>query len=668
MSVYTSIYTGSQIDARLGYVGQNLKTTALPSFVGLTLSGLTATTVPYLNGSNALTSSAVTPTELGYLSGVTGAIQTQLNAKQATITVGATTILSSNLTASRVLISDGSGKVSASAVTATQIGYLSNVTSDIQTQINNITNIDVFTPRGVIDCSGNPNYPAGNAGDTYRCSVAGKIGGISGKVVEVNDIISCWKDTTVSGNEATVGTYWTVTQTNLDGAIIGPISATDNAICRFDSTTGKLIQNSNITIDDSGVINLSNLTASKMLTLDANKNIVSSYDLNQNLATTSSPAFSTLALGGSSAISNYGISIYRVINDTNDIRGVSITDASNVTSSASINKYGISYNNNASYVTSGQTNSGEWAGISISNYVNSTDHQGTLNKQIGFSSDVGIISCGTGGTVTNSYGFKSYIYCKDVDATILNAYLYHGFYSGSEGTITNKWGLYLSEEAKNQISGHLNIGSGTISNWDSTYKAIEFYGSSIMGHNSSRYISINSNYYFDGTDKYKYTDKAATYICGNGQHIFKVASSGTAGNTITWLDALTVDNSGNSIFGGAITSKTPTGIANVLTLDTTDTIGSGGHAMYLRGCNNGTQMWYLGYSLSVTNDLYLLNGDANGSLILGANYATGLTIDKNGYAYFSSRFACNGAVPQAKQTATDLAGVITALQNIGILN
>jgi hypothetical protein len=42
-------------------------------------SGLTATTVPYLDASKNLTSSAVTPTELGYLSGVTSAIQTQIN-------------------------------------------------------------------------------------------------------------------------------------------------------------------------------------------------------------------------------------------------------------------------------------------------------------------------------------------------------------------------------------------------------------------------------------------------------------------------------------------------------------------------------------------------------------------------------------------------------------
>lgn len=36
------------------------------------------------------------------------------------------------------------------------------------------------------------------------------------------------------------------------GDVVGPASSTDNAITRFDSTTGKLLQNSNWTIDDNG--------------------------------------------------------------------------------------------------------------------------------------------------------------------------------------------------------------------------------------------------------------------------------------------------------------------------------------------------------------------------------------------------------------------------------
>lgn len=40
------------------------------------------------------------------------------------------------------------------------------------------------------------------------------------------------------------------------GDVIGPASSTDNAIVRFDSTTGKLIQNSASTMDDSGTLTL----------------------------------------------------------------------------------------------------------------------------------------------------------------------------------------------------------------------------------------------------------------------------------------------------------------------------------------------------------------------------------------------------------------------------
>jgi len=41
-------------------------------------------------------------------------------------------------------------------------------------------------------------------------------------------------------------------QTTTNGDVVGPASATDNAVARFDGTTGKLIQNSVTTIDDTG--------------------------------------------------------------------------------------------------------------------------------------------------------------------------------------------------------------------------------------------------------------------------------------------------------------------------------------------------------------------------------------------------------------------------------
>jgi hypothetical protein len=127
---------------------------------------------------------------------------------------------------------------------------------DITDGVISVTIGDAMGYKGAIDCSENPNYPAANAGDVYKVSVAGKIGGASGPNVESGDILLCDTDSTAAGNHATVGSHWGIQQVNIDGAVIGPASATDNAIARFDSTTGKLIQDSLATVDDSGSMNI----------------------------------------------------------------------------------------------------------------------------------------------------------------------------------------------------------------------------------------------------------------------------------------------------------------------------------------------------------------------------------------------------------------------------
>ncbi|MET4263898.1 hypothetical protein ABIA95_000165 [Bradyrhizobium sp. LA8.1] len=105
---------------------------------------------------------------------------------------------------------------------------------------------DAMVFKGATDCSGNPNYPAANRGDTYRVSVAGKIGGASGVVVEVGDIFICNTDGTASGNQATVGSSWNVIQTNIDGAVTGPASSTSGNIASFNGTSGKTIQDTGL--------------------------------------------------------------------------------------------------------------------------------------------------------------------------------------------------------------------------------------------------------------------------------------------------------------------------------------------------------------------------------------------------------------------------------------
>lgn len=99
----------------------------------------------------------------------------------------------------------------------------------------------VMVFRGVIDCSANPNYPAASAGDVYKVSVAGKIGGGSGITVEVGDTMFCIT-TAAAGNQATVGADWNIVQENIDGAVTGPASAVDQRIAIFNGTTGKIIE------------------------------------------------------------------------------------------------------------------------------------------------------------------------------------------------------------------------------------------------------------------------------------------------------------------------------------------------------------------------------------------------------------------------------------------
>jgi hypothetical protein len=123
----------------------------------------------------------------------------------------------------------------------TQVATTAMVQSAISTYV---AAQDVQVLKGVIDCSANPNYPAADAGHTYRVSVAGKIGGASGIDVEPGDILLCLTDSTSAGNHATVGTAWNITQVNIVGAVTGPASSTSGNIATFNGTGGKVVQDS----------------------------------------------------------------------------------------------------------------------------------------------------------------------------------------------------------------------------------------------------------------------------------------------------------------------------------------------------------------------------------------------------------------------------------------
>lgn len=135
---------------------------------------------------------------------------------------------------------------------------------------------NAFRYVGVIDASTNPNYPAGNAGDVYKISVAGRIGGASGPAVEVGDTVTLLVDNSVAGNHATVGANWIITQTNIDGAVVGPASSVSGDFLTFSGTTGKVVGDSGVSLE-TDVTLASNSNARVPSTLAVRAYMVATY-------------------------------------------------------------------------------------------------------------------------------------------------------------------------------------------------------------------------------------------------------------------------------------------------------------------------------------------------------------------------------------------------------
>lgn len=97
----------------------------------------------------------------------------------------------------------------------------------IKTYVDNAVT-GLFDFKGSTNCSSNPNYPVALKGDAYVVSTAGKIGGASGKSVDVGDVYVASADN-AGGTEAAVGTSWFVLEHNLVGALLSANNLSDVA-------------------------------------------------------------------------------------------------------------------------------------------------------------------------------------------------------------------------------------------------------------------------------------------------------------------------------------------------------------------------------------------------------------------------------------------------------
>jgi hypothetical protein len=191
------------------------------------------------------------------------------------------------ITASRALISDANGLPTHAVTTATELGYVNGVTSAIQTQID--------------------GKQAGDADLTAIAALSGT------NNIYYRSAANTWTSVTVgSGLSFSSGTL-SASGGGGSGDVVGPASATDNALALFDGTTGKLIKNSvflgsatQITVPDGAGIVIG----------DATKQTVGSAYEFQVLGTTSADAGALIGMYSTTDASFGALNIYKSANAT----------------------------------------------------------------------------------------------------------------------------------------------------------------------------------------------------------------------------------------------------------------------------------------------------------------------------------------------------------------
>jgi hypothetical protein len=89
-----------------------------------------------------------------------------------------------------------------------------------------------------------------------------------------------------------------------------------------------------------------------------------------------------------------------------------------------------------------------------------------------------------------------------------------------------------------------NVGIGVTPSAWATLLPVQIKNGYVAGYLNRMYVGAN-NYYDGSNSRYIATDYATRYYQNAGQHIWETAASGTAGNVITFTQAMTLDASGN---------------------------------------------------------------------------------------------------------------------------
>jgi len=229
---------------------------------------------------------------------------------------------------------------------------------------------------------------------------------------------------------------------------------------------------------------------------------------------------------------------------------------------------------------------------------------------------------------------------------------------GTVGTSSNhSLQLRTNNTTKATLDSSGNLGLGvTPSAWGGTFRTLQFTGAASIGGTTDPSLQVSQNAYYNGTNWiYSTTAAASNYNQAGGAHAWRTAASGTAGNAITFTQAMTLDASGNLGIG----TTSPANKLDVRTSGTNDVAfivtSSGGGSLIKFSDGNTSVNPKMGAN---ANDLVFATNtsgsaterariDSSGNLLVGATAVVGserLNVTANTGSY-NARFINSNASP-----------------------
>jgi hypothetical protein len=205
-------------------------------------------------------------------------------------------------------------------------------------------------------------------------------------------------------------------------------------------------------------------------------------------------------------------------------------------------------------------------------------------------------------------------------------------------------------------SGNLGLGV-TPSAWASPFVNIQVgNGAGFTGRTDAMTAYMSSNYYYNSGDKYIGTGNASLYIQTTGQHIWYNAPSGTAGNAITFTQAMTLSAIG--LLG--IGTPSPLSYLDIFCTNASydnlrlrlNSAGGGnfGIRAFVQGISNGGLQIY-DYVNSATA---LVIAATSNNILINSTTDSGYKLDVNGTGRFSGDLTTNGTAYISNATSLAL--------------